>query len=158
MCDENQCLPLEEDLETLGAGPESRLGGLPRVAARRARGGPASIWSPDFGDEAAAARAFARVLDGDDGEIVELVVQVATPEHWHMYHGPTAEDMGPGIGTPTTVTVEGGNVDWEDEVQYPEPFRYVQDAPDPDEGLALGPRGPLPLRPPRRGLRRVRPG
>ena len=91
-------------------------------------------WSPDFGDEAAAARAFARVLDGDDGEVVELVVQVATPQHWHMYHGPTAEDMGPGIGTPTTVTVEGGNVDWEDDVHYPEPFRYVQDASDQEKG------------------------
>ena len=127
VCDENQCLPFDEDLETLGAGPESVWEGFPESLLAEPEEDPLS-WSPDFGDEAAAARAFARVLDGDDGEVVELVVQVATPEHWHMYHGPTAEDMGPGLGTPTTVTVEGGNVDWDDEVRYPEPFRYVQDA------------------------------
>ena len=132
VCDENQCLPFEEDLATLGAGPESVWEGFPESLLAEPEEDPLT-WSPDFGDEAAAARAFARVLDGDDGEIVELVVQVATPEHWHMYHGPTAEDMGPGIGTPTTVTVEGGNVDWEDEVQYPEPFRYVQEEKDPQD-------------------------
>ena len=133
VCDENQCLPFDEDLETLGAGPESVWEGFPESLLAEPEEDPLE-WSPDFGDEAAAARAFARVLDGDDGEVVELVVQVATPQHWHMYHGPTAEDMGPGIGTPTTVTVEGGNVDWEDDVHYPEPFRYVQDASDQEKG------------------------
>ncbi|MDB2575713.1 hypothetical protein N9Z54_00785 [Planctomycetota bacterium] len=132
VCDENQCLPFSEDLATLGAGPESVWAAFPESLLAEPEEDPLE-WSPDFGDEAAAARAFVRVLDGDDGEIVELVVQVATPEHWHMYHGPTAEDMGPGIGTPTTVTVEGGNVDWEDEVQYPEPFRYVQEEKDPQD-------------------------
>ncbi|MGB0331798.1 MAG: protein-disulfide reductase DsbD family protein, partial [Planctomycetota bacterium] len=133
VCDENQCLKFEEDLQTLGAGPESVWEGFPESLLAQPEEDPLE-WSPDFGDEAAAARAFARVLDGDDSEVVELVVQVATPEHWHMYHGPTAEDMGPGIGTPTTVTVEGGNVDWEDDVHYPEPFRYVQDASDQEKG------------------------
>ena len=132
VCDENQCLPFEEDLETLGAGPESVWEGFPESLLAEPEDDPLE-WSPDFGDEVAMARAFARVLDGDDGELVELVVQVATPEHWHMYHGPTGEDMGPGLGTPTTIAVEGGNVDWEDEVQYPEPFRYVQEEKDPQD-------------------------
>ena len=43
VCDENQCLPFEEDLATLGAGPESVWEGFPRVAAGRARGGPADL-------------------------------------------------------------------------------------------------------------------
>jgi cytochrome c biogenesis protein CcdA len=133
VCDENQCLRFEEDLQTLGAGPESVWEGFPESLLAEPEEDPLT-WSPDFGDEAAAARAFARVLDGDDGEIVELVVQVATPEHWHMYHGPTGEDMGPVLGTPTTIAVEGGNVDWEDDVHYPEPFRYVQDPADAEEG------------------------
>ncbi|MDG1051052.1 MAG: cytochrome c biogenesis protein CcdA [Planctomycetota bacterium] len=133
VCNENQCLPFDEDLATLGAGPESVWEGFPESLLAEPEEDPLQ-WSPAFGDEAAAARAFARVLDGDDGEIVELVVQVATPEHWHMYHGPSAEDMGPGIGSPTTVTVEGGNVDWDEDVHYPEPFRYVQDAADEEKG------------------------
>ncbi|MDG1491886.1 MAG: hypothetical protein P8R43_08335, partial [Planctomycetota bacterium] len=77
VCDENQCLPFSEDLETLGAGPESVWEGFPESLLAEPEEDPLQ-WSPDFGDGAAAARAFVRLLDGDDGddgEIVELVVQ-----------------------------------------------------------------------------------
>ena len=147
VCNTSQCLKFEEELVTLGAGPESVWAGFPGslLEAPEADGADWTDeadgsegaeedprrWTPDFGDEVAVARAFARVTEDD---AVQLVVQVATPEHWHMYHGPTGEDMGPGLGTPTTIAVEGGNVDWEDEVRYPEPFRYVQDPTDAEEG------------------------
>ena len=130
VCNTSQCLPFDEDLTSLGAGPESVWSKFPD-SLLEAPEEDLLAWAPDFGDEAAAARAFARVLEDDT---VELVVQVSTPEHWHMYHGPTAEDMGPGVGTPTTISVEGGNVDWGEDVTYPEPFRYVQDEADAAKG------------------------
>ncbi|MFT7075603.1 MAG: cytochrome c biogenesis protein CcdA/DsbC/DsbD-like thiol-disulfide interchange protein [Planctomycetota bacterium] len=103
-------------------GPKAEGDGDPAVEA--------PVWKPIFAaDSKAMSRAFARSLDD---EAVELVIQVATPEHWHMYAGPTEKDKGPGIALHTTISVEGGNVDWE-AVQFPEPFRYVQ-IKDADDG------------------------
>lgn len=145
VCNESQCIPWEVELEWRSAGTDALWADFPKeiLAAAPApsedAGTPADdddfeapTWEPDFGEAKAMARAFGRELE--DGT-VELVVQVATPEHWHMYHGPTAEDMGPGLGTPTVIEVEGGNVDWEDAVQHPRPFEYVQEqAKLPDGG------------------------
>ena len=134
VCDKSQCVPWSVDLTFRGAGTDALWGNFPAglLVAAPAMGTPGDVaaaseaptWTPIFGTaDKALARAFAR--EGEEGE-VELVIQVATPEHWHMYSGPTDKEKGPGIGLPTIVTVEGGNVDWE-EVQYPRPFQYTQD-------------------------------
>lgn len=148
VCDATQCVPWAESLTFRSAGTDAMWAGFPPAllmddapdasasapeaadgsaashaseAQAKAPAGPA--WKPFFvGESKAMSRAFARTLED---EKVELVIQVATPEHWHMYGGPEEKDKGPGIAIPTTVTVEGGNVDWE-EVHFPEPFRYVQ--------------------------------
>ncbi|MEM8713830.1 MAG: protein-disulfide reductase DsbD domain-containing protein, partial [Planctomycetota bacterium] len=140
VCDASQCVPWNVDLSFRSEGTEDLWTDFPAAlmvsasAGEAAAGqsdaaesdeaeGAATAWEPDFGSEKAKARAFARVLEDD---AVELVIQVATPEHWHMYGGPKPEDKGPGIATPTTIEVEGGNVDWED-VKFPRPFRYTQE-------------------------------
>ncbi|MEM6571811.1 MAG: protein-disulfide reductase DsbD domain-containing protein, partial [Planctomycetota bacterium] len=144
VCNTQLCIKWGMDLERRSGGtdalwagfPAALLAGAPAVAGAPAAGeaqdaGEVPAWEPDFGTEKAAARAFARTLDDD---VVEIVVQVATPEHWHMYRGPKESDMGPGIGTPTVVEVEGGNVDWDPAV-HPRPYEYVQTASElPDSG------------------------
>ncbi|MEM9378792.1 MAG: cytochrome c biogenesis protein CcdA [Planctomycetota bacterium] len=142
VCNERLCVQWGMDLERRSGGtdklwsgfPAALLAGSPQVdpsSGGEAGAGDVPAWEPDFGAEKALARAFARTLDDD---VVELVVQVATPEHWHMYHGPTDADMGPGIGTPTVLEVEGGNVEWES-AAHPRPYEYVQsEAELPDAG------------------------
>ena len=138
VCDAGQCVPWATDLTFRSAGTDALWAGFPAAllvaapAAAETTTGTAGdaeattdapVWTPDFSTtDKAMARAFAR--EGDDGA-VELVIQVATPDHWHMYAGPTDKEKGPGIGIPTTISVEGGNVDWED-VEYPRPFQYIQ--------------------------------
>jgi cytochrome c biogenesis protein CcdA len=103
--------------------------GAPTAGASDGAQGEAPQWTPVFAKtDRALARAFARV---DSEDAVELVIQVATPDHWHMYAGPTDKEKGPGIGIPTTITVDGGNVDW-DEVKHPRPFQYIQTEGDPE--------------------------
>ncbi len=143
VCDKSQCVPWAVELSFRSAGTDAMWSDFPAallVAAAPAVGSAVGAeaaeagadgpqWTPVFSNtEKAMARAFAR--EGEDGA-VELVIQVATPDHWHMYAGPTDKEKGPGVGIPTTVTVEGGNVDW-DEVKYPRPFQYIQDKGDPD--------------------------
>lgn len=137
LCNVSQCVPWTDSLTVKGEGTEAIWGKFPAallVAAGEASpkhqaANPSSIaWKPTFKDgDTNQARAFAR--EGDDGA-VELVIQVATKEHWHMYAGPTDAEKGPGIGIPTTVTVDGGNVDWDD-VKFPRPFQYIQTKGDP---------------------------
>lgn len=157
VCNEGGCLQFSEELADPGEGSEKVWAGFPaellNAPATVADAAPetsedsgddeippltASVplegleipqWSPMFGDARAAARAFARA----EGDVVEVVIQVATPEKWHMYHGPTSEEMGPGLGTPTVITIEGGGAEW-GEVIHPQPFRYGQGEGD-DEWL-----------------------
>lgn len=97
------------------------------AAESAAQDGP--TWSPDFGDEKAMARYYARLNDDDEAE---LVIEIAVPPHFHMYGGPTEADKGPGTATPTTITIEGGGVDWGD-VQFPRPEHLVPYADTPKE-------------------------
>ncbi|MEM9801439.1 MAG: cytochrome c biogenesis protein CcdA [Planctomycetota bacterium] len=140
-CNTRLCVSFEYDLERRSAGTDDLWSGFPAAlltgppdggdAAEDDAAGDSIDWEPLFGDERAVARAFARETGDDE---VELVVQVATTEGWHMYHGPTEVEMGPGLGAPTTIEVEGGNADWL-EVQHPRPYEYVQDASDSDGWL-----------------------
>lgn len=149
VCDTMQCMPWGETLSFDSAGADEIWAGFPAALLVSDSGeapteapteatesetpeatSEAPVWTPLFaGDAKAESRAFVRALDDDR---VELVIQVATPEHWHMYGGPTEAEKGPGIAVPTTITVEGGNVDWED-VHFPEPVKYTQ-----TEGAADG--------------------
>jgi hypothetical protein len=77
----------------------------------------------------AGARAFLRV----DGDHARLAIQIAIEEEFHLYHGPTAADLGKGItGSPTTFAITGGNIEW-GPVVYPEPIELVQPAFGPNE-------------------------
>ncbi|QDV10044.1 Thiol:disulfide interchange protein DsbD precursor [Planctomycetes bacterium Poly30] len=138
VCDKSVCVPWSESLTFRSEGTDAIWAGFPpallvgeealapsevQVSEEVSTAAAAPVWKPFFADDAKAmSRAFARSLEDDR---VELVIQVATPEHWHMYGGPEEKDKGPGVALPTTITVEGGNVDWEP-VHFPEPFRYVQ--------------------------------
>ena len=143
VCNQLSCVPWEVTLKRPGKGTDAVWGGFPaallagapseapskapssdepRGDAEEGDAAEAPTWAPIFAEnEVAKARWFGRV-DGDD--VAEIVVEVATPEGWHMYGGPDEDDKGPGIATPTVITVEGGGVEWE-EVHYPRPEHYV---------------------------------
>ena len=72
-------------------------------------------------------RLFAR----EDGGEVRAAVELRVAPGWHVYHGPTQEDVGdPGVaGQPTTVEFEGAGVVW-GELRFPEPERGTQDFGD----------------------------
>jgi thiol:disulfide interchange protein DsbD len=66
---------------------------------------------------------YTRTEDG----LIRAAVVVELAPGWHLYHGPTREDMGPpgAIGSPTTVELTGEGVTWSP-VRYPEPFELDQ--------------------------------
>ena len=143
VCDSSGCLPFAESLSNPKPGDEGIWAGFPAAlldgsaqsesAAGAGKGAPTAEsehqpWEPSFGTEVAAARYFVRV--NDEG-LVELALQVAVPEGYHMYGGPTEEDKGPGIATPTTIEIDGGGVEWS-EVQFPEPEQHLPAGMEPD--------------------------
>jgi thiol:disulfide interchange protein DsbD len=69
----------------------------------------------------------------DEGtESVRAVIQLEVAEHYHIYHGPTAEDLGhpEAIGTPTSVTFESEDVEWDSaRMRMPTPERTDQGMP-----------------------------
>jgi DsbC/DsbD-like thiol-disulfide interchange protein/cytochrome c biogenesis protein CcdA len=71
----------------------------------------------------AHAKLYARA-DGDD---VKAAVEIAIDPGWHIYHGPTAADMGPpdAVGTPTTVTPVGDGFTWS-APRFPKPMKEEQ--------------------------------
>ncbi|MEO0661221.1 MAG: cytochrome c biogenesis protein CcdA, partial [Planctomycetota bacterium] len=140
VCDERLCVNVSKDLTASGAGADALWAGFPADLAGGAAADSAAAdtardagegttgtddadlaWTPAFAEgEVAKARYFAR----SDGELVEVVVQVAVPEHFHMYGGPTTEEMGTGIGSPTTLEVESDDAEFSP-AQYPEPKPLV---------------------------------
>lgn len=136
-CDDRGCLQFTESLTSHSAGSDAEWNGFPPAllvgeaqapssdGVDAAGHGPAKAdapkWKPFFGEEKAMARFFARV---DDEDLAEVVIQIAVPEHFHMYGGPTAKEKGPGLGNPTVITITGGGVEW-GEVQFPEPKKLV---------------------------------
>ena len=123
------CLQLAAELDSEGGGEDELFEefpeGLVATAAEVGASPSEEDWDPDFADAHAAARAFVRSEAGR----ARLVVQVAIEEGFHLYHGPTQEDMGGEdvVGMPTTFEVEGGGVEWS-AVVYPEPHEYIQEA------------------------------
>ena len=168
VCNQLSCVPWEVTLKSPGKGTDAVWGSFPAALLASAspeapsKGEPqdsagdgdapeATSWAPIFGEnEVAKARWFGRV---DEDDVAEIVVEVATPEGWHMYGGPDEEDKGPGIATPTVVTVEGGGVEWE-EVHHPRPEHYAERLLR--RAVRLDPRGDLPLRRPGRRSRGIR--
>lgn len=147
VCDDRGCLPFTKSLTDHSAGTDADWKGFPPallVEPAQAPSADASAaevhgpsksdapkWKPFFGQKRAMARFFARV-DGED--LVEAVIQIAVPEHFHMYGGPTVEEMGPGIASPTVIEITGGGVEWE-AVKYPKPKKIVPNGMPDDEWL-----------------------
>ncbi len=71
----------------------------------------------------AKASLYAREVDG----VVRIAIEVKIDKGWHLYHGPTPEEMGtPGaVGTPTTIEFEGKDLEFGE-------FRFAT-APHPEE-------------------------
>jgi len=65
-----------------------------------------------------------------DGEGVRIAIETRITPGWHLYHGPTEEDLGDGggIGTETVVTPMGEDIEWSP-VRYPEPHKLMQPLP-----------------------------
>ena len=76
-------------------------------------------WSPSFASDRMAD--FSATVE-HDGTNALLRVEVAVSGKYHLYNGPTEEDMAPGgaVGVPTTVTVEGAGIEWGGPL-FPEP-------------------------------------
>lgn len=72
----------------------------------------------------ARATLYARA-DGDD---VKVAIDIEIDPGWHIYHGPTATDMGPpdAVGTPTTITLVGDGFTWS-APRFPKPEKAEQD-------------------------------
>ena len=80
-------------------------------------------WEPSF---TSGRNADARLRIETDGTRVRAVVQVAVRDDWHLYDGPTQEDIGPNkpIGEPTELEFgDAGPVVWEDPI-YPKSHGY----------------------------------
>jgi len=131
VCNERMCLLWSaKDLESRGAGAEAIWEGFP--AALLAQGAAASAeaaadtWQPTFRPGSNVdGRALARLADGT----VTVVIELAVAGGHHIYHGPEASDVGPGVGLPTVPKIEGGDVEW-GAFTFPEPHVY-----DPGFGL-----------------------
>ncbi|MDP6937350.1 MAG: cytochrome c biogenesis protein CcdA [Planctomycetota bacterium] len=70
-------------------------------------------------------------------ESVRAVIQLEVAEHYHIYHGPTTEDLGhpEAIGTPTSVTFESEDVEWDSaRMRMPTPERVDQGIPAHEGG------------------------
>ncbi|MFN0244657.1 MAG: thioredoxin family protein [Planctomycetota bacterium] len=72
--------------------------------------------------------ARAEVCTRVDGTKIQVVIQVAIERDWHLYHGPTREDMGPpdAVGKPTKIALRGEGIRWSP-VRYPTPKRLPQE-------------------------------
>jgi len=151
-CNERLCLPWSvASLETRGPGTDKVWKDFPAAlltapAAQAPSQGAAvpsageavpSEWKPEFDNRTKiVGRAFAR----QEGDTIEVAVELAIAPEFHAYHGPTAKDVGPGVGQPTVPTIEGGNVEWgEWKLSKPKPY-------DHDTGLTYEHEGRLVLR------------
>ena len=133
-CTEETCLPYREELTARTSGSGSLWDGFPAEAFGAASaGGVADPVSPAVtpagGSSAPAepkqddhvdAELYLREVDG----LVQAAIELDIEKPWHLYH----DDLGPedAAGSPTVVTLEGGNVEWS-EVLFPEPVVYEQE-------------------------------
>jgi thiol:disulfide interchange protein DsbD len=75
-------------------------------------------------DNHATGQLYVRI----EGSDIRAAIEVRVERGWHLYHGPSREDMGPedAIGKPLVITLSGADVAWS-AVRYPAPKRFVQD-------------------------------
>src|SRR5262249_49921250 len=73
-------------------------------------------------------RAHATLWARADGDDVKALVEIRIDPGFHLYHGPTAANMGPGdvIGVPTTFEFQGDGITWSP-ARYPAPVQEPQD-------------------------------
>jgi thiol:disulfide interchange protein DsbD len=87
------------------------------------------LWSSPLHaqDMKASSRLFARL----EGEELRIAVEVTVEPGWHLYHGPTAKEMGDegATGLPTTVEFDAGGFDV-GALIYPQPVKVLQEFGD----------------------------
>ena len=121
-CDDKGCIPYEEEVETLGAGADALFQEAEAPAKTSRDSGGTSAFGGDSGSSfgafggpgAAAQKARFEAELQQDGASALLTVTVTVDEGYHLYGGPTIEDVAPGgaIAVPTTVTITGDGVSW----------------------------------------------
>jgi thiol:disulfide interchange protein len=75
-------------------------------------------------DNRASGQLYVRI----DGADVRAAIEVRVDRGWHLYHGPTREDMGPddAVGKPLVITMSGADIVWS-AVRYPTPKSFDQE-------------------------------
>src|SRR5258706_4045433 len=98
-----------------------------------ARGVAALALLATFSAFAPAARAHglhahATLYARADGDDVKALVEIRIDPSFHLYHGPTAADMGPSdvVGVPTTFEFQGDAVEWSG-ARFPKPEQEEED-------------------------------
>jgi thiol:disulfide interchange protein len=73
-------------------------------------------------------RAHATLYARADGDDVKALVEIQIDPSFHLYHGPTAADMGPSdvVGVPTTFEFQGDAVEWS-AARFPKPEQEEED-------------------------------
>ena len=133
-CNDSLCLPWKESLTFRAAGKDELWADMPKalLASTPAEtSAPASVapgasqdWSPRFTPDARVqGRVFVRETDGR----VEAAVELAVEPTYHIYHGPTQEDIGSDIGVPTEPAIDGGDIEWDEEWAWSAPHEYVDE-------------------------------
>lgn len=134
-CDAKACTPYDEDLTTNGSGTDALFAGFAWEAGADLEQSPAQAHDldPDHGPEFDWTPSFApsrmadfRATVEHDGQAAILRLEVVVSGKYHLYNGPTSEDMAPGgaVGVPTTVTIEGRGIEW-DAPRFPEPSHIL---------------------------------
>ncbi len=101
------------------------------VAAASSRAAARTAASAVIADQSEGPFAHAKLFARADGADVRVALEITIDPGWHLYHGPTREDVGPpdAVGKETTVTFAGLDVEW-DALQFPAAEREDQDFGD----------------------------
>ena len=91
--------------------------------------------APAASQNKAKGTLYARVEKSD----VQVVLEIRIDRDWHLYHGPTEQDMSPdgATGKPTVVTLAAPNVAWSP-VEYPKPEVVEQKISDDEPVTHIG--------------------
>ena len=123
--DSGTCVPYDEDLDYAGKGADELFAKFPADAPAPKASAPEVANAEEDDGRKASAQLFARV--NDEGKL-EVAIEVVVDEGWHLYHGPTAKEMGSegATGLPTTVDFETSEFVLEPLV-YPEPVKATEE-------------------------------
>lgn len=139
-CDAGGCLPYNETVAVSGAGSDKFWKKFPDdlVVAQAAPKDAATGAGDAKATPAKAADAKATAADAKhvhaklytraDGDDVKAAVEITIDPGWHIFHGPTATDMGPpdAVGVPTVVTFAGDGFTWS-APRFPKPIKEEQE-------------------------------